>query len=309
METSLSPREIQARIRGGASIEEVADESGSTVERISVFALPVIAEREHVARTALSATVRRRGDGSGHRRLREIISDRLRARSLDPDTVEWDAWREADLRWRVVGTLEDEVGPRVAEFRFDPKARFSVADNADARWMIGEEVTGSGDPDNENTIDFDDELALVRATQDTGTPAAIPGDEVPISDDYADAHTSELDDLYDMLSGVSEDSVRIYVGLEDESGEQTQGTGAAEDEFDVGVDELVADLLTEDEELPADERSPGLVPESEDSAAQPQQDTLIDEPETESKPKKSSRRRRAQIPSWDEIMFGGRPSP
>ena len=50
-------------------------------------------------------------------------------------------------------------------------------------------------------------------------PPALPGDDVP-TDSFDDGPaTSELDDLYDMLSGVSEDSVRIYVGLDDEASE------------------------------------------------------------------------------------------
>lgn len=318
METSLSPREIQARIRGGASIDEVAEESGSSPERITVFASPVIAEREHIARTALGATVRRRGDGKGHRRLREIISDRLRARSIDPDWVTWDAWREPDLRWRVVGTLDHEDNKRVAEFLFDPKARFSVTDNSDARWMIGEELIGGGDPDGENTVDFNDELALVRAIQsEPEAPASSPGDEVPVNEEtYPEPpHTSELDDLYDMLSGVSEDSVRIYVGLEDEAKQTPPEKPAAdevgdpedEDEFssEQAVSDIVEDLLREDEEPPQPEQAAEQVPEA---ITEPQQDSLIEEepvPVEEAPAPKKSRRKRAQVPSWDEIMFGG----
>ncbi|NHB83680.1 hypothetical protein G7085_00465 [Tessaracoccus sp. HDW20] len=97
---------------------------------------------------------------------------------------------------------------------FDPKARFSVADNADARWMIGEELPGAR-PEEENTVDLDDELALVRAVSTPGPEN--PGDDVPASELMHDANedTSQLDRLYDMLSGISEDSVRIYTGILD----------------------------------------------------------------------------------------------
>ncbi len=222
MNSALSPREIQARLRAGASVPEVAAEAGVEVQRIEGFALPVMAERAHMTRTALGASVRRRGDASGHRRLGEIVRERLQARGLDADTVEWDAWRQNDLKWRLVGLLDDQAASRAAEFVFDPKGRFSFADNADARWMIGETLPGpQTDPDNENTIDFNDELALVRAISDgaLGSDGATgrPGDDVPSRDALYEGagHTSELDELYDMLSGVSEDSVRIYLGLDD----------------------------------------------------------------------------------------------
>lgn len=386
MNSALSPREIQARLRAGASVPEVAAEAGVEVSRIEGFALPVMAERAHMTRTALGASVRRRGDGSGHRRLAEIVRERLQARSLDSDTVEWDAWRQNDLKWRLVGRLDDQVASRAAEFIFDPKGRFSVADNADARWMIGETLPGPlTDPDNENTIDFNDELALVRAISDSpsrsGRATGAPGDEVPPHGSQYDgaAHTSELDELYDMLSGVSEDSVRIYLGLDDEEGSETVVEGAEDSSDDEAPESMNDDDLAaaaafgpstsvqERQEsrhiARADELEPGLAEElskhreldasaasgsqdqgevvreafeptslpgqsarvfrdngtdqhtaPEDGAEAdgtqspvpeaPEQDALVPDV-APAVPKRKPAKKRASIPSWDEIMFGG----
>ena len=52
MDSALSPREIQSRIRGGATLAEVATEAGVEPTRIEGFALPVLAEREHMTTTA-----------------------------------------------------------------------------------------------------------------------------------------------------------------------------------------------------------------------------------------------------------------
>lgn len=101
MDSALRPREIQARIRSGQSLEEVAREAGVPAERIEAYAAPVIAEREHIARTALAATVRRRGETSTHRNLRPVVEQRLTGVGVDPDGVDWDAWREEDRRWTV----------------------------------------------------------------------------------------------------------------------------------------------------------------------------------------------------------------
>ncbi|MDO5736342.1 MAG: septation protein SepH [Propionibacteriaceae bacterium] len=369
MNSALRPREIQARLRAGASVPEVAAQAGVDVDKISGFAIPVMAERAHMTRTALASSVRRRGDGSGHRRLGEIIEERLRARSLDADTVEWDSWRQNDLKWRLVGMFDDQAASRAAEFIFDPKGRFSVADNADARWMIGEELPGPvNDPDNENTIDFHDEFALVRATSGDssfGTTAlGKPGDDVPPMESPYEhsAHTSELDELYDMLSGVSEDSVRIYLGLEDSEGEESTeddvrsadskegsspGAAASADDDpesesslaealsdhpdlpvdqeeapvrssapDTGVDagqgpaapqEQAADVAVEPQveslpDVPQDPDAPHRTPSP--SAAVPEQDPLLPDTQPEA-PKRTPNRKRASIPSWDEIMFGG----
>nr|WP_297747936.1 septation protein SepH [uncultured Tessaracoccus sp.] len=308
MNSALSPREIQARIRGGESVGDVARDAGVDVSDIEGFAGPVLAEREFMVTNALKSTIRRRGEQS-HRRLGELVSERLQQRGLDADAIVWDAWRQEDLRWRVVGILGDDAGTRTAEFLFDHKRRFSVADNADARWMIGEQLPDAAGQD-ENTVDFNDELALLRATREEEQQApASPGDDVPVADAMHDGHedTSSLDELYDMLSGISEDSVRIYTGLSeldaaDEQQEATDVEAAVPTEQEPRVEDAEPESAPEQSstERPAD---------TQPSVAEPVQDSLVDEPEgdapkpKEKKPRK--RRGRAHVPSWDEIMFGG----
>jgi hypothetical protein len=59
MDSSLRPRDIQARIRSGETAEAVAQAAQTTVERIMPFAAPVLAERAHVAQRAqLSSSAR-----------------------------------------------------------------------------------------------------------------------------------------------------------------------------------------------------------------------------------------------------------
>ncbi|HJE52542.1 MAG TPA: DUF3071 domain-containing protein, partial [Tessaracoccus flavescens] len=91
MANSLTPREIQARIRSGASVADVAAEAGTDVERIEAFAGPVMAEREHIAAVAQTATVRQRGEAGSHRRLGDLIERRLSSRGLDASEIVWDA--------------------------------------------------------------------------------------------------------------------------------------------------------------------------------------------------------------------------
>ena len=324
MANSLTPREIQARIRSGASVADVAAEAGTDVERIEAFAGPVMAEREHIAAVAQTATVRQRGEAGSHRRLGDLIERRLSSRGLDASEIVWDAWRQGDLKWRVSAKIGEDADARAAEFVFDPKGRFSVADNADARWMIGEEPRDA-DPQDENTVDFSDELALVRATQEA------PGDEVPASDLMHELNedTSQLDRLYDMLSGVSEDSVRIYTGLDDapEASPLPKKRPADEDAptaapaLPAEPDDAVGDAAV-DEALPESDGDDSQSDDSQsddeptmvrevigegDDVTEPTQDALVDDGEApaEPAPKPKGRRRRAKVPSWDEIMFGG----
>ena len=51
----LSPKEIQARIRAGASVEQLATAAGVDIERVARFAHPVLLERSRAAELATAA--------------------------------------------------------------------------------------------------------------------------------------------------------------------------------------------------------------------------------------------------------------
>lgn len=305
MDNALSPREIQARIRSGASVDDVVTETGMSSDRVEAFAGPVLAEREHIASAAQKATIRRRGEAGSHRRLGELIEERLRSRGIDADNLLWDAWRQNDLKWRVLAILAEDTPEeaREAEFVFDSKGRFSVADNADARWLIGEEPPGAA-PEEENTVDFSDELALVRVIQPEPEPEDSPGDDVPLSELMHEANedTSQLDRLYDMLSGISEDSVRIYTGIltpveEPSPLERPQAEALPQP--------AVQPAEPEEQHVPEAPRTEPVndAVEAPDEVTELTQEPLVEAAEEPQKPK--PRKRRAKVPSWDEIMFGG----
>jgi hypothetical protein len=91
----LSPKEIQAKIRAGASVEQVAAASGSDVSRIRRFANPVLLERYRAAELATAAhpvLV----DGPAVLTLLETVSAALVTRGLDHDKLSWDAWRNEE---------------------------------------------------------------------------------------------------------------------------------------------------------------------------------------------------------------------
>lgn len=138
MDSALRPRDIQARIRAGESTEAVAALAQLPVERILPFCLPVLAERQHVAQLAQRSHVRRGNVEGPSRRLSDVVAERLRGRGVDPDGVEWDAWRRDDGRWAVEATYQSGEQQRTALFAFDAIGRFSLADDDEARWLTGE---------------------------------------------------------------------------------------------------------------------------------------------------------------------------
>src|SRR4051812_41737288 len=179
MDTMLSPRDIQRRIRSGESVADLAESTGMDPGRVERFAAPVLAEREHIAATALAASARRRGESSGHRTLRATAAERLMSRGIDPDDVDWNSSRRDDGRWEVTADYVVDDKDRRAEFVYDVQGRFSVSDNEDARWLLGERSAADVSllPGEELTVDLNDELALVRATREPPPSVDAPAHE------------------------------------------------------------------------------------------------------------------------------------
>ena len=117
----LRPKDIQSRIRAGASVSEVAESSGMDVSKIERFAHPVLLERQRAAELATAAHPVL-ADGPGVETLLETISTALAARSLSSDATNWDAWRTDDGRWTVRMSWNAGLSENFAHFRFTPGA-------------------------------------------------------------------------------------------------------------------------------------------------------------------------------------------
>ncbi len=117
----LRPKEIQARIRAGASVEQVAESAGVDVSRVERFAHPVLLERSRAAELATAAHPVL-ADGPAVLTLLETITSALIARGLDPDSANWDAWRNEDGRWTVQLSWRAGHSDNAAHFRFTPGA-------------------------------------------------------------------------------------------------------------------------------------------------------------------------------------------
>jgi len=139
MDSALRPRDIQSRIRAGESPEDVADAAKTTVEAIMPYAGPVLAERAHVAQTALRASLRRRsGEATSQARtLGEATEQHLAEHSLHAEDVEWDSWRRPDGRWALVASYTVSGSARTAEFTHYLPGRYVVAENDNARVLTG----------------------------------------------------------------------------------------------------------------------------------------------------------------------------
>ena len=115
----LSPKDIQARIRAGASVQELAEASGMDIAKIDRFAHPVLLERQRAAELATAAHPVL-ADGPTVATLLETITTALASRGLSAESTDWDAWRNEDGRWMVRMSWQAGRSENFAHFRFTP---------------------------------------------------------------------------------------------------------------------------------------------------------------------------------------------
>jgi hypothetical protein len=190
MDSTLRPRDIQARIRAGESPEQVAQAGQTTVDKIMAYAAPVLAERQHVAERAQRSSVRRRaGEGSlgGARTLGDAVGAHLRSLNVDPGTVEWDACRREDGRWTLTGEFAAGERSGIATFTFDAPGNYVVAEDPDSRWLIGEAVAPPAAPTPAAPAPATDDLSQARARR----LSALPSEQLPLGDDAIEMVSDE----------------------------------------------------------------------------------------------------------------------
>ncbi|MBG6085680.1 septation protein SepH [Zhihengliuella flava] len=129
----LSPREIQARIRAGASAEQLAEETGLEHASIMRYAGPVYAERDFVAQQAQGIEVSapqghdayRSAFGDEPATLGDMVRVRLASFGVGTDTVEWDAARRSDGSWDVSAAFTLPENSHAASIGDEPPARWT----------------------------------------------------------------------------------------------------------------------------------------------------------------------------------------
>lgn len=135
---SLSPRDIQARIRSGESAEDVARIAGVPVDRVLRYAGPVLQERamlaQHARRTRLKGAEKPTP-------LAEVVNGRLAQHGIDTEKISWDAYRRDDGTWRIIATWPSGKATAQAVWDLD-KTRQNVTPHDDmAQYLCAERPT------------------------------------------------------------------------------------------------------------------------------------------------------------------------
>ncbi|MFD8994384.1 septation protein SepH [Streptomyces abikoensis] len=305
VESHLRPRDIQARIRAGASAEEVAQLAGIPVERVRRFEGPVLAERAFMAERARKTPVRRPGENSGPP-LGEAVAERMLLRGAEKDTAQWDSWRRDDGTWEVLLVYRAAGEPRAASWTYDPPRRIVQALDDEARALIGET-----DDTPEPTFPFVPRIArlprdrpLDRSLdrdrqQPAGPDAEAPSGDAPAEDAPAPKER-DRDSLTSLLEAVPSFRGDMVVP---EPPSTPPAVGA--------VPPPPSDAPAEETELvepPAPAASAGsayadvLMPRS----VAGHRERLIGTTDRQAEADGVRPGRRAAVPSWDEIVFGTR---
>jgi hypothetical protein len=104
-ESALTPREMQARLRSGRSIEEVAAEAGVDTEWVARFAVPILAEQAQVVELARALVYAKPRLGDSTEPLGASVMQNLSDRGVFlPDDLAhagWSAFQLHDAIWMV----------------------------------------------------------------------------------------------------------------------------------------------------------------------------------------------------------------
>ncbi|MFJ7967464.1 septation protein SepH [Streptomyces sp. NPDC096324] len=294
VESHLRPRDIQARIRAGASAEEVAQLAGIPVDRVRRFEGPVLAERAFMAERARKTPVRRPGENAGPQ-LGEAVQERLLIRGAEKDTVQWDSWRRDDGTWEVLLVYRVAGEPHAASWTYDPPRRLVQAVDDEARSLIGESDDLAAP---EPSFPFVPRIArlprdrpLDRALErQTERPSLPPSPPEPAEE------AEDRDSLTSLLEAVPSFRGDMVVPERPAPAERPATEEPAPE--------------PEEEEPPAPAASAGagsayadvLMPRSVGS----HRDRLVGATDRQAEADGVRPGRRAAVPSWDEIVFGTR---
>lgn len=125
-------RDIQAHIRQGMTAEQVAEITGFPVHDIRRYEGPVLAEREHVATSALAVPVQLPGSGldAPSARFGSVIGRRLE--QLAARGSRWASWKDPKDGWMIKLTFTADGVDHDARWSFDVKKSLLAPLNSEA---------------------------------------------------------------------------------------------------------------------------------------------------------------------------------
>ena len=171
---ALRPKDLQARVRAGATVEELCESTGMPFTRVEAFAYPILQERAAKAETARRAHPLL-ADGPSVDTVESLVRDSLEDRGVDPELLRWDSWRLKSGNWTVQAKwpagLSDDAS---ALWEYVPDSHGGVAHPLD------DEAVAIGDPELRKPLgvagDNDEAATAYDAAHNMPAGEAYPGD-------------------------------------------------------------------------------------------------------------------------------------
>ena len=338
---TYGPRDIQTRFRQGASVEEIAEESGWEPERVRRYEWPIVAERAHIIRAAQSVKIGRRNSASGSAQIPVTLSARIEEVSerygFEEATQDWTTRQQENGQWRVEVdiALKDSVRQNLpsqvmfpARWVYNPANQGLYASNEAAYFLMG---------NSEDAVAAAAKKAPVEVPQARLPKAPAPA-PVPVSSSES-ADERKLKELLERARSVRPAQVEepeVFVHRESAEAPQAEAPKAeAPAEVATHTDEeqpaQTTQIATDDRgpltgapaahtpaAHPAPEEYGKHSPAAESAEAAEVPEAQVEPAETADateapaetpaaeKPKSSSTKQRVSVPAWDDIFFGGR---
>ena len=329
---TYGPRDIQTRFRQGASVEEIAEESGWEPERVRRYEWPIVAERAHIIRAAQSVKIGRRSSASGTAQIPVTLSARIEEVSerygFEEATQDWTTRQQENGQWRVEVdiALKDSVRQNLpaqvvfpARWVYNPANQGLYASNEAAYFLMG---------NSEDAV-----AAAAKKAPVEVPPARLPKSPEPAPAPLTSSESADERKLKELLerarsvrpAQVEEPEVFVHreptepaepVAPVEPAAPAAQVAPAApaapaapEPTAETTVE--TADPLAVDSEAPVESvpvESFALPAPVEDApAAEAPAAEAQPEPASEEKAKpSSSKKQRVSVPAWDDIIFGSR---
>lgn len=337
---TFGPRDIQTRFRQGASVEEIAEESGWEPERVRRYEWPIVAERAHIIRAAQSVKIGRRSSASGTAQIPVTLSARIEEVSerygFEDATQDWTTRQQENGQWRVEVdiALKDSVRQNLpaqvvfpARWVYNPANQGLYASNEAAYFLMG---------NSEDAV-----AAAAKKAPVEVPPARLPKAPEPAPAPLTSSESADERKLKELLERAR--SVRpaqveepeVFVHREPAQPAESVAPAApvasapatpaapaapaapeptAETTDPLAVDsEAPAESVPVEsftlpapiEDAPAAEATEAPVAEAPVTEAPAEPASAV--PASEEKPKpSSSKKQRVSVPAWDDIIFGSR---
>lgn len=335
---TYGPRDIQTRFRQGASVEEIAEESGWEPERVRRYEWPIVAERAHIIRAAQSVKIGRRSSASGTAQIPVTLSARIEEVSerygFEEATQDWTTRQQESGQWRVEVdiALKDSVRQNLpaqvvfpARWVYNPANQGLYASNEAAYFLMG---------NSEDAVAVAAKKAPVEVPPARLPKAPEPAPAPLTSSESADER--KLKELLERARSVRPAQVEepeVFVHRESAQPAESVAPAAPAAPVAPAAPEPTAETTVEttnplavDSEAPVESvpvESFALPAPIEDAAAsevpvaeaqaEPAETVQAPaaeaqaEPASEEKPKpSSSKKQRVSVPAWDDIIFGSR---